>query len=387
MTSNTRILTAASALLAMGSTSAAVGRSVPVGSEIRAGSTLGRHLLSHARREEGIDGGGRALEEDGDYDYSYVAGYEIKFQGCHHISQWNGEAEDEDDVRVYTKRLARFRLCPEGSCDSDDSSGCSAKYGDYVVDMGTFLASWLEAQEDEKEYQCEVYADKCEEMCDDDGDDDCEQACYTGYGMSYCMDGDDDDNANNFDPQDYAECAAFEFGRRQLEDANDDGDAEYYVGPYCADQGGEIRLGLFTDETCTAFSATAFENMAGYELPYSESPGMVGSMCMSCGEQDGDDEDGDGDVDVKEVCENLYGTSGKCETKMSIDYPNESACTYIEGIKIIREDGVIRTSTTKKSKAAAVCIGLFTTAAVLLGAYVYYLRTKLGRAKINLSSQ
>ena len=58
----------------------------------------------------------------------------------------------------------------------------------------------------------------------------------------------------------------------------------------------------------------------------------------------------------------------------------------IEGIKIIREDGVIRTSATKKSKAAAVTIGLFTTTSVLLAAYVYYLRTKLGRAQINLAA-
>uniref|UniRef100_A0A7S4I7S8 Uncharacterized protein n=1 Tax=Odontella aurita TaxID=265563 RepID=A0A7S4I7S8_9STRA len=385
MTSNSRIISAVSAFLAIGSAASATETSIPAGSQIRAGSTLGRHLLAHAHRE----GGDRALEEGGDWDYSYIANYEIKFQGCHHISQWNGEAEDEDDVRVYTKRLARFRLCPAGSCDNDDSSGCSAKYGDYVVDMGTFLEAWLEAQVDDKEYQCEVYQEKCEEMCDgNDGDDDCEQACYTGYGASYCLD-DDNANDNGFDAQDYAECAGFDFGRRRLEDGNggNNGNNEYFVGPYCADQGGEIRLGLFTDETCTAFSANAFENMAGYELPYSESPGLVGSMCMSCGEQDGEDQDEDGEVDVKEVCEKLYGYAGKCETKMSIDYPNESACTYIEGIKIIREDGVIRTSTTKKSKAAAVCIGLFTTAAVLLGAYVYYLRTKLGRAKINLSSQ
>ena len=71
---------------------------------------------------------------------------------------------------------------------------------------------------------------------------------------------------------------------------------------------------------------------------------------------------------------------------MSIEYPNESSCNYIEGIKIIRQDGVIRTSTTKKSKAAAVAIGLFTTLAVLLAGYVYYLRTKLGRAQINLAA-
>jgi hypothetical protein len=71
---------------------------------------------------------------------------------------------------------------------------------------------------------------------------------------------------------------------------------------------------------------------------------------------------------------------------MNIDYPNESSCSYIEGIKIIREDGVIRTSAVKKSKAAAVSIGAFLTISVLLAGYVYYLRTKLGRARVNLSA-
>jgi hypothetical protein len=94
--------------------------------------------------------------------------------------------------------------------------------------------------------------------------------------------------------------------------------------------------------------------------------------------------DDDGGSEVTDNCQTIYGVSGKCETKMNVDYPNESACTYIEGIKIIREDGVIRTSATRKSKAAAVCIGLFLTGAVLLAGYVYYLRTKLARAKINL---
>ena len=71
---------------------------------------------------------------------------------------------------------------------------------------------------------------------------------------------------------------------------------------------------------------------------------------------------------------------------MNVDYPNESSCNYIEGIKIIREDGVIRTSSVKQSKAAAVGIGLFSTAAVLLSGYVFYLRTKLSRAQINLAA-
>eukprot|EP00540_Astrosyne_radiata_P014949 CAMPEP_0116847890 /NCGR_PEP_ID=MMETSP0418-20121206/14682_1 /TAXON_ID=1158023 /ORGANISM="Astrosyne radiata, Strain 13vi08-1A" /LENGTH=183 /DNA_ID=CAMNT_0004479379 /DNA_START=130 /DNA_END=681 /DNA_ORIENTATION=+ len=169
--------------------------------------------------------------------------------------------------------------------------------------------------------------------------------------------------------------------RRRLEDAAED--VEYYVGPYCADQGGEIHLGLFTDETCTTFASngeSTFYTAMGYELPYSDNS-LISTRCLSCGRNDGD-----GNMEMKDVCQNVYGTSGKCETKMNVDYPNESACTYIEGIKIIREDGVIRTSAVKKSKAAAVAIGLFLTIAVLLAGYVYYLRTKLGRAKVNLSA-
>ena len=100
---------------------------------------------------------------------------------------------------------------------------------------------------------------------------------------------------------------------------------------------------------------------------------------MSCGSYNNQ-------YEASEFCSDIYQTSGKCETKMDIGYPNESSCSYIEGIKIIREDGVIRTAATKKSKAAAVCIGLFLTVAVLLAGYVYYLRTKLGRAKINLAA-
>ena len=374
-----RLLTTGSTLLALGVDASKVISTSDGG--IKATSSLGRNLLSHARREDG--GSGRLLEEY--VDFSFVADYSIKFQGCHHISQWNSDADDEDDVRVFTKRLARFRLCPSGSCDESDTSGCSSKYGDYAVDMESFVLAYLEAKEEDKENACDNYKDLCEEECDGD-DDDCEYACYSGYGVAYCLD--DDDADQWFDPMDYAQCAQYEFNqrgrdRRQLED-----EVQYYIGPYCADQGGEVHLGLFTDDTCTTFVSSgesAFYDMVGAELPYSDSPGLVSDECMACSENS--DEDDDGDIEIREFCENVYAESGKCETKMSIDYPNESACTYIEGIKIIREDGVIRTTTTKKSKAAAVCIGLFTTVAVLLGAYVYYLRTKLGRAKINLSSQ
>jgi len=56
----------------------------------------------------------------------------------------------------------------------------------------------------------------------------------------------------------------------------------------------------------------------------------------------------------------------------------------MKGIKITRSNGVIISGATNKNKVASAFIGIFAVSFVLLGAYVYYLKTKLDRAKINL---
>jgi len=320
-------------------------------SDIKASSTFGRTLLENARN----------LNEN--VDYSFIGDYSIKFQGCHSVSQWNADVDDENDVRIKTKRLVRFRLCPSGSCQNEKTAGCTTKFGDYVVDLNTFVAAYLDNAATVKEELCATAEATCQETCGGD-DEDCMAGCYDDTGTSMCY---ADESA--IDVNDYAECAEYNMAanRRQLEE-----DVQYYLGPFCADQGGEIHLGLFTDDTCTTFAqngeAMFYTNM-GYELPYSDTS-IISTQCVACTHTDDD-----GNAEVTDLCTGVYQVSGKCETKMSVDYPNESACTYIEGIKIIRADGVIRTSAVKKSKAAAVCIGLFLTVAVLLAGYVYYLRT------------
>jgi hypothetical protein len=312
---------------------------------IKASSTLGRTILQNAR----------SLEGKNEINMDFVADYSIKFQGCHHVSQWNADADDEDDVRIKTKRLVRFRLCPTTSCQNDRTAGCTTKFGDYVVDLNTFVAAYLNNVEEEKETMCYDTATECEQSCNNGADEDCMTSCYADFGMSMCLESDDDGGNNDadIDVNDYAECAQYEFNgdRRRLEDA---GDVDYYMGPYCADQGGEIHLGIFTDDTCTSFLSNGealFYTTMGYELPYSDTS-IVSNRCLTCSSTDDD-----GNSELKELCQ------------------DESACTYVEGIKIIRADGVIRTSATKQSKAAAVCIGVFLTVAVLLAGYVYYLRT------------
>jgi len=345
-------------------------------SALSADSRLGASLLSKSRLLEDADG----------YDYSYVANFSIKFQGCHHVSQWNNDADGDDNIRIQTKRLVRFRLCPSGSCTNDKTSGCSSGYGDYIVDMDTFLDAYLQDKQETEEYNCQNAQENICGCGNDnvDYEDACLANCYKDNGMDYCIENDDDNAAAQVDAADYAQCAQANFGgRRRLDE-----DVAYYIGAYCANQGGEVRLGLFLDDTCSEESDTSYYTLTGADLPYSDKS-LVSDSCISCKEpennQNGnDDQDAD---QVKEMCENLYTYSGKCETYMSINYINEAACSYIEGIKIIRDDGVIRTSATRKSKGAAVAIGLFATTAILLGSYVYYLRTKLGRAKINLSSE
>ena len=93
---------------------------------IQSTSRAGQFLLNRAQR---------LLNGNENADYSYIAEYSIKFQGCHHVQQWNDNVDEESDVRIMTKRLARFRLCPTDQCSNDKSSGCTTKYGDYIVDV------------------------------------------------------------------------------------------------------------------------------------------------------------------------------------------------------------------------------------------------------------
>jgi len=344
---------------------------IDTSSEIKASSELGSAIMSSARL---LDGRSSSV------DLSFLADYSIKFQGCHHITTWNNNAAYESDLRVATKRLVRFRLCPSGSCQAR-SDGCSSKYGDYVVDMSTFVQTFLQARAYARSYQCSLHAATCEDSCSaSDDQTSCQLSCYAGYGLNYCVQSSTTEESS-FDPLNYATCSAYSFWNQTYSSYY-----SYYVGPYCANQGGSIYLGLFTDNTCTAFVSdgkSAFAKKAGFDLPFSQES-LISYDCFSCKEPastgNADDtyytnanDQADSD-NVKEFCETVYAKAGRCESKMSISYPNEAACTYIKGIKLINNAGVMRTHSVRKSKAASVTIGLFTTLAVMLGAYVFYLR-------------
>lgn len=364
---------------------------------VKADSPLGMSLLSKARK----------LEEDEEIDFTWVSDFSIKFQGCHHVSQWNEEADGEEDVRIETKRLVRFRLCPANECSPDKAGGCDSGYGDYIIDMNTFLESYYQALEDYNEYRCEYTA---QVLCDcEDGDDKgddfdeelCEYDCYVEHGIEdTCADrnpyeDDEQEEEEEFNLADYVECQQAKFendNRRKLEQE----EIEYFIGPYCAEQGGAIFLGLFTDDTCTTFAdedggSSAYSYMAGKSLPYADES-LISMDCISCKEPEDFNEDGNDAEDedeVIEMCEQIYEQSGKCEQGLEatgyVNEANNNACNYIAGIKVVRKDGIITQVGSKANKTASIFIGIFVVAFVLLAAYVYYLKTKLDRASINLS--
>lgn len=348
---------------------------------IPANSKIGLDLIGKARRIA-----------DEEQDATWVAGYEIKFQGCHHMSQWNEEAEDAEDVRIETLRLVRFRLCPVGSCSDESGYGCRENFGDYIIDMNTYVQSFLEFKEQYEEEICKDYEENyciCEDNGDDNFDEDtCKNQCLAAANMSYCIRDEDALQVN-----DYLECGKYEppeaqyYGNRKLENAEE----EYYLGPYCADQGGEIHLGFFDDETCTNFAdaygyggRTTFEKISnGATMPYSSSS-LIDTKCWSCKMVDENNDNNQNEP--TEFCENTYAAAGKCEQYLNNGYSeNNNACNYLEGIKMTRKNGIIISGSGSKNKVAAAFIGIFAVSFVLLGSYVYYLKSKLDRGRIHLS--
>merc|ERR1712048_107178 len=258
------------------------------------------------------------------------------------------------------------------------------------------VANYFESSKRNLEEKCNNFEESCGcEDGDDDGNEYCLVNCFKDAGLYDCIEiMEDEENEDKFEVENYLECAQVEIpeaeededgGRkkRRLEDEEDE--VQYFVGPYCSGQGGKIHLGFFTDDTCSTFAsetdggADVFEELMGYELPYSASS-IVGEECFSCVQPNYDDDDAAG-VEISEVCQISYQSSGKCEYELpygTTSDPETSACSYIEGIKVIREDGLVLVKPTHANAVATSFTVIFAVGFAAMGFYVWYLRTRLG---------
>lgn len=335
--------------------------------EIDAASKAGKRMLSKARR----------LNDNNNYDYTWMAGYSLKFQSCHTLLQFDDqggrEQEDADGSPIRQQGMIKFTLCPTDSCGSK----CDGP--EYIAQMRDFIETYQEAKQNLKEYQCQNIEDNC--ACDDDNVDDetCLSNCYTIAGID-CGQNDDGDGEEENNIEELVEC-------RQMGEDNDDGSSSYYTGGYCGDDGKSVYLGVFSDRGCSnKVSTDIFYNKNGYELPYT-SESIVDNNCLQCGYDNGNDDEYN--VEISESCENIYEGAGKCEEGFSdvISYPNSGSCEFIN--KILPGLEKLQSRNFKIGGGASVAFAwIFTLTTMGLIGYIYILTDGkfLKEGKVNLVS-
>ena len=336
--------------------------------DISSTSTAGANLLANAR----------SLNQNYEDDYSWMAKYSLKFEGCHTIHTYGGEAgnAEEGGSPFGVQHLAKFKLC-----NSNKSCTACGDSGVYMVDLQQYAEVYLQAQQEIQESQCEAVQENCN--CDYyNGDDEaCMSKCYSDAGLSFCEQEDD-----GFDAAEYLEC-------REAEFYYNGNNVQYYIGPVCSHSGKSVTLAVFTDSSCTQKAASnTFEKYNnGSKLPYSNTP-MISTKCMSCKvEEEQADDDANAnqyyqEPETSDTCTQLYEESAKCEKNLSVKnkYSKDTgSCEYIHKIVPALEN-VYHAKGGGLATGFAVFFGLTTIAAAGI-AYHFY--TKVERSTVGLSDK
>lgn len=224
-----------------------------------------RRLEGDEDGEDGEDGDNNNNNNGGDDDeYAFLTKYNLKFIGCDKSTQM---ANDEGG---YSYGAALLRLCPsESGCDSDSVAGCKEGYGDFAVAIEDFVDAYFEDQADNMQWD------------------------------------------DNFDGDKFAKCDEYEV-EADGDDNPYDG-YQFFVGPACTDDGEDIKLGFYSDDTCQTESSVAFGDVSnGWTLPYSDG-GLVSKYCSDCLEYNEDE----AAYDLRDMCQELYENAPmKCEENM-----------------------------------------------------------------------
>jgi len=265
----------------------------------------------------------RKLDEDAEVD---LTSYSIKFEKCQFVKQYGGEEDGGDDGDMSsilsTKRFVIFRLCPDSSCSS-----CNYNYGEYLIDMDTYLETTLEFKAEQQEEYCET-CNECVEWAAEaaEADDDAAEENEDAYkcdsiNVNSCYE--ECQNIENMEENGYMDASEFT-ECQQLDDGDDDGNS-FYAGAMCASSGTRIKIGIFTDEACSNYDSTLevenyLQNDDGYNMKLSYhllkqtfAADECVASCLQEDEDQNDDDDEEEEPETAEVCMELYEASGKCE--------------------------------------------------------------------------
>ena len=90
--------------------------------------------------------------QDGVFDMTARA---FKYSGCAAIKSYDYDKAGETGNPMVVDTYAVFRLCPEETCNKYSLTGCGKNYGEYVVDLKTYLGFMLEYYDDRYGAYCD----------------------------------------------------------------------------------------------------------------------------------------------------------------------------------------------------------------------------------------
>jgi hypothetical protein len=368
----------------------------------------------------------RKLDEDEEEYVVDISGYSVKFEKCQFVKAYDDElAEDEDSATVLgTKRFVVFRLCPDNSC-----STCNYNYGEYMIDLETYLEATVEFQQEVQEEMCEA-CEQCgnwdDQQAADENNQDNGERKLQNYSVDCDSCYDECIKIENMEENGYIDATEF-LECQMIYDPEDDGKTALYAGPMCASQGAKIKIGVFTDEYCNMLDSSKdvddyLMDGDGYQMKLSHAllkTVYAEENCVSClvVEEEEEQEDGDerkldeaDEPQVLEMCETLYEAGAKCEKTHGFDsgyadysgYANQLSqeavvCDFIDSIKAgsYDEQGEIVVNGGNGSSGGGAkttggqkfALTFFTLGTVGLSVYAAMLHSKLTKGGANLANQ
>ena len=110
--------------------------------------------------------------EEAPFDMSSRA---FKYSGCAAIKAYDTERAQDNGNPMVLDTYAVFRLCPADKCNQFSLTGCTKNYGEYALEMKTYLSYVLGYYDDRYEEYCE-YCEGC----------DWEYQALSKYNISQC---------------------------------------------------------------------------------------------------------------------------------------------------------------------------------------------------------
>ena len=268
----------------------------------------------------------RRLEEAYEID---ITSYSVKFEQCQFVKSYNSELaeSDESDTVLATKRFVIFRLCPSGDC-----STCNTNYGEYLVDLDSYLGYTVEYFQAYQESMCNQCQETCyqaanEEEAAADGEDggrDLGQNKFYNIAVDCTTCLDECDKIENMEANGYIDATEF-LQCAMIYDPEDDNKEALYAGPICASSGTKIKIGVFKDADCMFIDATkevddylVSNDGVSMHLSHALLKSTYTDTCIACKEEVEQNENAEGDAnedadEVTELCEQLYDSAAKCE--------------------------------------------------------------------------